>query len=564
MAVGTVIRLIVLLMVTALSGCQRIVETAAIEPSNGSTGENQSMRAERPARSGAAIEIAALGKDRYDAPITLTTIRTNEPGVRFDAGDSYGDNEWIRAYERELGIRVKMLWTEDSVQYNRKLDLLIASGDIPDFFRVNGTQLRQLIDSGLIADLSAVYAASASDKVKKLLEERGKDPFVSATVNGKLMAIPSMSMMTENAAVLHVRSDWLEKLNLSMPDTLSDVLNMSRAFTTQDPDGNGMHDTFGLAVDQNFTLANGFLNGFHAYRGIWIGSGSKLAYSSVQPEMKQALSGLRDLYAAGQIDPDFGMKDESKVYESIAGGKIGMFYSSPFAGSFPLQQAKKRNPSMEWKAVPLPSVDGSRALPQVVPGSGYWVVNKEVQHPEAIFRLLDFWVETFYDNKSDDLYYKYNQSKDNNPVWKMNAIAVTKEYKNVEESLRIIEAIDKKDRSKLTPEDKGVLQRIESYVTGGAVDGWMWNYMFNKGGTLSIADYYRRNNLYKREQFTSIPLPNLQRKSSELGKLEAETFTKIVLGLMPVADFDRFVEQWKAAGGDDITNEVNDWYRNNQ
>lgn len=514
----------------------------------------------------ATVEGYAIGTGKpsaagqYDPPIELTTIRAIEPSLRFDEGDSYADNPWIRAYERNLGIRVKTLWADDPGQYNRKLDLMIASGDIPDLFRVNANQLRQLIESGLIADLSDSYISSASPKVKKLLEERGGDPFLEVAVDGKLMAIPFMGMLHENAAVLHVRSDWLAKLKLQEPRTMDDVFAISKAFTTMDPDGNGKHDTFGLAVDQNFAMAGGLFNGYHAYRGIWIESGSKLAFGSIQPEMKSALNGLRQLYAMGQIDPDFGTKDEAKVAESIAGGKIGMFYGTPFAGSFPLQQAKKRYPEMEWKAFPIPSVDGNKALPQVSPGSGYWVVNKETRHPEAVFRLLDFWVETFYDNKSDDLYYEFNQTKDDNPAWKMNAIAITKEYKNVDESLRIIEAIETNDRSKLTPEDKGVLQRIEGYRKNGGANGWMWDYMFSKGGALSVADYYRRNDLYMRERFTSIPKLAFQRKNAELNKLQSETFMKIVLGLLPVDEFDRFAQRWRSLGGDDLTNEVNDWY----
>lgn len=499
---------------------------------------------------------------RYDPPVTLTTIRVNEPGMKFAPGDSYNNNPWTRAYEERLGIRVETLWSDDGGQYNRKLDLMIASGDIPDFFRVNGVQLQQLAESGLIADLTDVYAANVSDRAKKLLDDRGPEPISLATIDGRLMAIPWTSTLTEAAQVLHVRADWLKKLNLPEPRSIGDVLTISSAFTAADPDGNGISDTFGLALDRNFNLAAGFFNGLHAYRNIWIESGKELAYGTVQPEMKEALARLREMYASGQIDPDFGIKDEASVYESVAGGKIGMFYGSPFAGSFPLQQARKRDPSMEWKAYPLPSVDDRKARPQVpLDVSGYWVVSKEAKRPEALLRLLDFWIETYYENDSEESYYEFNQSRDNNPVWKMAVVSLAKQYKNVDESLRIIAAMETKDRSGLNPEDKGVLQRIETYLRDGGADGWMWHYMFGKGGSLSVADYYRRNDLYQRERFTSLPLPITQRKSEALGRLQAETFMKIVVGLLPVEEFDRFAEQWKSAGGREMTDEVNEWYR---
>ncbi len=35
---------------------------------------------------------------------------------------------------------------------------------------------------------------------------------------------------------------------------------------------------------------------------------------------------------------------------------------------------------------------------------------------------------------------------------------------------------------------------------------------------------------------------------------------KIVMGKVPVDEFDKFVAQWKQLGGEQITKEVNEWY----
>ncbi|MGG3280993.1 hypothetical protein [Paenibacillus solani] len=39
-----------------------------------------------------------------------------------------------------------------------------------------------------------------------------------------------------------------------------------------------------------------------------------------------------------------------------------------------------------------------------------------------------------------------------------------------------------------------------------------------------------------------------------------ETFTKIIRGAASVDEFDQFVLNWKNLGGDQITQEVNEWY----
>ena len=45
---------------------------------------------------------------------------------------------------------------------------------------------------------------------------------------------------------------------------------------------------------------------------------------------------------------------------------------------------------------------------------------------------------------------------------------------------------------------------------------------------------------------------------SSLEKMEMETVLKIITGEQDISTFDTFVEEWKKAGGDTITEEVNE------
>lgn len=46
----------------------------------------------------------------------------------------------------------------------------------------------------------------------------------------------------------------------------------------------------------------------------------------------------------------------------------------------------------------------------------------------------------------------------------------------------------------------------------------------------------------------------------QLTKLMQETFTKIIMGTVPVEAFDQYVLQWQSQGGESITAEVNENY----
>lgn len=40
----------------------------------------------------------------------------------------------------------------------------------------------------------------------------------------------------------------------------------------------------------------------------------------------------------------------------------------------------------------------------------------------------------------------------------------------------------------------------------------------------------------------------------------SEVIIKIIMNQVSIDEFDKFVEEWKKLGGDDITAEVNEWY----
>lgn len=551
------VRLIGFMLATSLlvlSACSKNGGDASQSPST--SGTPTASQASQPAES----ETAST-EGKYDPPITLTTVRTNVEAVKFPDGDSFDNNAWTRAYEEEYGIKVKTLWAVDWSQWEQKINLTVASGEIPDFFKVNSIMFKQLAEADMIADLTEVYA-NAPERVKNLLTEENPHALAAASIDGKLMALPLANSNREGSSMVYVRTDWLEALNLPEPKTMDDLFKISEAFVTQDPDKNGKPDTYGFAVDKDFQLLQGYFNSFHAYPSLYMkDKDGNLTSGAIQPEMKNALAKLQEMFKAKQIDPEFGAKDITKVFEMVANGKIGILYFPFYGPLYPLQAGKDKDPKMEWKAFPLLSVDSNPAKPSVpVSVENFWVVRKGVEHPEAVIKMLDFWVKTFYENKSDEIYHKFNAEEDGNQVWNFNSIAGFKAFKNIEESLRIIDALDTKDTSNLGPEDKGVYEKIMKFQSGDLTN-WGWNVIFSKGGSMSVSNYYRTNDLYQLDEFTTSPFESQIQKAPALTKLQSETFTKIILGQLPVDAFDNFTKQWFDLGGNEILADVNKWYK---
>ncbi|WP_339313693.1 extracellular solute-binding protein [Paenibacillus sp. FSL M7-0896] len=506
------------------------------------------------------------GLSKYDPPIQLSFVRENndalEEILKELPGESLEHNRWTELYEEVLGIRVTYDWTEWSSIYSRKLGVSLASGDIPDIVRVNASQLRVLSNAGLIQDLSEVYDQYATPLTRKVLSEEGTGPFETVTLDGKLMAIPETNSSIEGAMFLWIRTDWLERLGLQPPQTMAEVLAISKAFTQQDPDGNGKHDTYGLAATKYLwdpvMGLTGFMAGYGAYPGIWIKDKTgKLVYGGIQPEVKHALQVLQELYRTGQIDREFAFKDGVKASDWIEHEQVGMMYGEQW-GSFLVQSSREHNPQAEWQAFPLVSESGAAPkVPLPFSTNQFLAVKQGVQHPEALIKLINLHLEKNWGATSEvERYYNAPQA-----VWKLSPVTPFPVQKNLE-AFRELETFRRNgDASVLQDEAKTIQKRIAAYEAGGADSetGWGWERTYGPSGAFSILDGYERNSQLLYESFVGAPTETMIEKQNILNNLQIDAFLDIIQG-RPLSEFDNFVAQWNKLGGEQITAEVNDWY----
>ena len=400
-------------------------------------------------------DIDPLGK--YDPPIEVTFVRSTSASMKPDQeGGLEEDNVWTRLYEEEYGIKVKFYWMAASGdQYTQKMNVMLATGDYPDFFPVNGTQLKQLAESDAIMPVTELLDKWIGEDAKKLFDGYDSGPFIKGTINGELMGIPVLSSSTDQAFMIWLRKDWLDNLDLSEPKTMSDVLKISEAFTKMDPDGNSKDDTTGLGVSNSLFGGDGSLtslfNSYHAYPGIWVEDGSgNLVYGSTQPEMKTALKTIVDLYKDGQIDNEFGVKDNTKLLEGYTTGKIGMFYGVRSFG-LSLSPTKRNDKNADWRTYPIVSVDEEPAKPQIkVRENPFYVINKDAKHPEAIVKMLNVYNKIQFDT-DQDIQTKYVAYPENQAVWQLSPInGWETNTRNIEKHLQIAKALETGDDSEIT------------------------------------------------------------------------------------------------------------------
>lgn len=524
-------------------------------------------------QSTATVEPVVDPMAKYEDPITVTTFfEITPPIANVFTKERIMSNVYETQYLEELGIKMEFEWyaaqsEEDSVQ---KKNIAIASGALPDFMMVNKEQLALLAKSDLInRDIGVIFEQYASDHLKEWMYQEGSSAMDSATYNGQVIAIPSTDSSIDTAPFLWIRQDWLDNLGLSVPETMDDFYAVIEAFNNDDPDQNGKDDTVGLILNNDFLNnssgdALGLFNGFGAYPRAWIADDNgKLQYGSITPETKDALLFLNRLYEAGYIEEDFGVKDVMKVSELPAAGTGGIQFGAMWNAMWPLQSSKDNNPNANWVPVAIPSATDGPARPQIrlnIPY--YYVVNAKYEHPEALIKLLNFFVEKFAYTTGEE-YEQYIVHDIGAPQFNIHE-TMFKTYnalKNLEAYWHVNEAIEMDDTSKLNAEELSYYDSIKSYESGDASFTGAFK-TFGKEGAFKTMDYYYTNDLFMMDQFFGAPTKTMKQKMQLINDKEMEYFTKAIMGVEDLNDFDAFVEELNKLGLDQITDEVNEWYTN--
>ncbi|MCR8635280.1 extracellular solute-binding protein [Paenibacillus radicis (ex Xue et al. 2023)] len=534
-------------------------------------------------KEGNALTTSKATNGKYDPPITITTARVLDPNVKFKPGETIEDNVHSRWMSDKMGINMKHTFVVNNEKdFNTKLRLLLAGSEpLPDVFQVSDpTLISELIQSGKVMALDDAIAKFAPQNIKDLYQKY-PDGFNMFINNGKTYGIPMYESLT-GGTILWVRQDWLKKLNLPDPKTIDDMDKVLEAFTNQDPDGNNKKDTFGLALSMldrvNGTRATADWV-FGAYGNYMPFQWSKdkdgnLVYGSIQPSIKEALSKLRDWMSKGYIDPEAGIKDKNKATESFVNGSAGLVAGEYHMYPVPLLDTVKNNAKAEFKPLYLPAGPtgniGRVETPMVKRGI---LFSKDFQHVDAWFAYYKKLFEYQFFVKDSEFYLGNHEGydyvmKDGKPVYQQfEQAGIPKEQWPLPDGKTPIEAkayaslIGGTNLNRPYSYDEGILKFANDpkAVPANPIEDSIKDRVpvHQLAGKIRI----EQNKYDLPNEFKGSPTKTMRTKLELLEKMEKETFNQIIYGKLPVDAFDKYVADWKASGGDEITKEVNEWYK---
>ena len=481
-------------------------------------------------------------------------------------GETYENNAYTRLLNERLNVQNQDVFEAMDEQYTDSVTMVIAQNDLPDVMIVEDLdELQYLVDNDMIADLTDSYNNCMSDTIKNIYGSYGRDILDVVTFGGKIMAIPETNI-SDGPNLIWLRKDWMDALGLSAPRTLSDVEEIIRQFKEKDPGHNGAGNTVGLVCDTSLCGGCGYSSeytldiifaAYGAFPKQWIyDEDGNVVYGSVQPEAKEALAHIHELYKEGILDQDFLMRTSSNLIELIVDGQCGSFFGPWWAPNNPLMQAVEQNKDAEWQPYLIATEkSGLTSYHTQNPSGKYIVVRKGYEYPEIACKivsvLFDYLRYNDRDNQEIVDYYKENVDPTARPF------AINVDYNNALQicygELNHVFAGDK-SADELNVLEYSYYEACESYLkdaeNASAEDWAAYTSRITACKILNDGRTNKVESLYFGETETMVT------DWWSLENLESDTYLKIVTGESSLDEFDRFVENWYQNGGETITKEV--------
>lgn len=313
----------------------------------------------------------------------------------------------IDRVEADLGIRLtcRALPT-DKEELNNEILTASKTNSLPDLFMVNRDILLQLLADNKIARVDSMY---------ELMPERTKQMYDgpsrrSSTFDGLSYGLSHSGSIERNEGVL-IRKDWLDKLGLAVPVTTDDFLNVMRAFTFNDPDGNGIDDTYGYgayieisAYEEGLGRRMAPFFGAFGVEGTYNASKKNPGLNVRKPAYYEAVEYIRTMCNEKIIDPNWTTYSKNAFRAAWKAGRFGIMreQNAALALESNYRPFDEKFPDGEWMLIAPPKGPrGESSVGAYMTGYRTYAVSRRTQELgklPILARLLEWMSTDGYNN----------------------------------------------------------------------------------------------------------------------------------------------------------------------
>lgn len=318
-------------------------------------------------------------------------------GLRVSSDFNPEGNALCEAIEKATHTEIEwVVWP--SSNWLEKRNVSLASNAYPDVImldeRKNDNMYTSLVRAGKIIPLDE-YIQNAENIKKYTLESAWvaqRDPD-----DGKMYTIPRCTIIRED--FMMVRKDWMDKLGFTELKTVEDWVEFGKAVATEDPDGNGVNDTYLITARGGLGdyIQSYFPKAFRAYDGWYVQEDGSIVNGKYARDgrYKDVLSLYRQLYEVGAIDPEF-LTYKGYYEDKFEQGTVAAFLA--FVGNMDRELSNMRAfcPEAELVYVPYPedAAQKRKNETEVLTNSGVYyswaITDKGADRAQEVIDLFDW------------------------------------------------------------------------------------------------------------------------------------------------------------------------------
>ena len=505
-------------------------------------------------------------KTPYTEIVNIRTVKGQGSDVVFEAGEDQSNNEWIRAYYNDLGIEVTYDWIDEgNTQYTQKLNMTIATGDLPDAFRCNYIQFRQLMKAGLIQDLTEVYNTYTSQRVRDY-ELTDPDTIKLTTVDGKIYGIPIYYYgIIDQPRYMWVRNDWYKAEGSPELKTVEDFENLAKTMIEK-------YCSYGISVSN--TLEELFMTGpmFDVYLGnpaqgtyFWYeDDDGRIKAGIAHEEFKTALEYWAKWYQEGILSPDFMNFDVNGMNEEVVTGRAAFQPYYQWQGWLNGPNLVAAQGSNDAYMIPLqfPTVDGEQVLGQVgFPNADIIVVSNTCKNPAAVMKLLSYTDYVMFDPNTVLTEEQFKGFTDGQREHLPGAFEILDPQADMIQFEHVLAALKTGDTSELFTAgmQKKYGDSISWIEEGNPAGLGAFCQQGFDGCSYDNAKYLIDNDYLMRTAMWG-PAPEAFDETVNTIDIITTGVSEIIMGIRPVSDYDQILADWYAAGGQIMEDAVNAEY----
>ncbi|MFY9425833.1 MAG: extracellular solute-binding protein [Caldicoprobacterales bacterium] len=437
--------------------------------------------------------------------------------------ENYGENEVYKKLEEITGVKIEFLHPA-SGQETEQLNLMIASKDLPDIiesFSYTGG-LDKAIEDNVIISLNDLMEHAPN--YQKLRESHEDIAAETMTDNGNIAAFYCIQNVEEPPWLGGmIRKDYLDELGLDIPKTIADWENVLKAFKDK-----GIEVPLHYNIDSwQFTSSGLFVSAYGIGPEFYNDNG-QVKFGPIEPGYKDFITLMAKWYEEGLLDQDFASRDDNNTESMILNGDIAAWAGAYESFDYYENLAKPNNPDFKLAPVPSPSLNEGETV--------------EFRQKNYFNKGTTAVITTACENPEEAVkWFDYHYSDEGSMLFNWGIEGVSYEMVDGEPKFTDLMTNNPDGLSYITLAHKyklhmgPYLRDYEAFVMTDtiyeAMDVW------GEAGSAQVIPMITMT-LEENKEYSSI--------MSDINTYIQENRIKFIMGIEPMENFDKFVEQIKS------------------